>query len=704
MFDLDSGEYYEKVYAGILGKIIGVYLGRPIEGWTYEKIQRELGDITYFMNDRIPDAPPLIVTDDDIAGTFTFVRAIEDFGCSKELTSEQIGRTWLNYIIENRTILFWGGLGNATEHTAYLHLKQGIPAPHSGSRKLNGKILSEQIGAQIFIDGWSMLAPGDPGLAINLAGKAARVSHDGEAVTAAQFLAAMEAQAFTENDLMKIVDIALGFIPPASIISRLAGDLIAWHANLKDWREARLKIVEKYGYDRYGGVCHVVPNHALILLGLLYGNGDFDESLRIVNTCGWDTDCNSGNLGCLLGIRNGLAGLSVRQDWRSPVADRMYLPTVDGGNAVTDALREADHIVSMARRMNGMPDRRQKKGARYHFSLPGSLQGFFIEGSGSKDLAGRVRNEDESLRIDICPGADHHPVLVKTATFIPPEHKHMRWYELIASPALYSGQTLRAALTAAQTNRSSLCTRAAVQYYDHEDIISTADGPAEEIRPGETRIIQWQTRVPDGCPIVYAGVQIETGAEATLYLDWLTWDGDPCVRYCLPDCGGTMWQRAWVNAVDQTYDLKPELMRLIQNHGRGMMLTGTRDWQDLQISTHLIPHLIGAFGVAGRVQGLQRYYAVMIEKPNTARLIKMDHAEKTLAQGVLDWKEDEWIQVDLITSGDHIQCSVNGRQLLSCRDTHQPLLNGCVGMIVEEGCLGVESVSIGMPKDNQLDP
>ena len=27
-------DYAERVYAGVLGKVIGVYLGRPFEGWT----------------------------------------------------------------------------------------------------------------------------------------------------------------------------------------------------------------------------------------------------------------------------------------------------------------------------------------------------------------------------------------------------------------------------------------------------------------------------------------------------------------------------------------------------------------------------------------------------------------------------------------------------------------------------------------------
>src|SRR5512139_1912012 len=134
-------DYVERVYAGVLGKIIGVYLGRPFEGWQYDHILSELGEINYYVHDK--RGVPLVVTDDDISGTFTFLRAMPDYGNRRDLTPAQIGQTWLNYIIENRTILWWGGLGNSTEHTAFLRLKAGIDAPRSGSRDLNGKIVSE---------------------------------------------------------------------------------------------------------------------------------------------------------------------------------------------------------------------------------------------------------------------------------------------------------------------------------------------------------------------------------------------------------------------------------------------------------------------------------------------------------------------------------------------------------------------------------
>lgn len=118
-------DYAERTYAGILGKIIGVYLGRPVEHMTYDQIMTCLGEITYYVSER--RGFPLVMTDDDISGTLTFVRALTDHGIRRDLTAREIGHTWLNYIIENRTILWWGGLGNSTEHTAYLRLKRLNP-------------------------------------------------------------------------------------------------------------------------------------------------------------------------------------------------------------------------------------------------------------------------------------------------------------------------------------------------------------------------------------------------------------------------------------------------------------------------------------------------------------------------------------------------------------------------------------------------
>lgn len=135
-----------RTYAGVVGKLVGVYLGRAVEGWFYPDIERTFGEIDYYVHDRV--GHPLIVPDDDISGTFLFFRALEDNGYDPELSAAQIGKTWLNYIVEDLTVLWWGGLGRSTEHTAYLRLKNGIDAPASGSSALNGTGMSEQIGAR----------------------------------------------------------------------------------------------------------------------------------------------------------------------------------------------------------------------------------------------------------------------------------------------------------------------------------------------------------------------------------------------------------------------------------------------------------------------------------------------------------------------------------------------------------------------------
>ena len=236
-------------------------------------IQKRLGDIEYYVHDKLD--VPLIVTDDDIAGTFTFIRALEDHGTNPNISPEEIGDSWLNYLIKNRSVLWWGGLGQSTEHTAYLRLANGIKAPMSGSMAMNGQVVAEQIGAQIFIDGWAMVAPGDPDQAVKFAEAAARVSHDGEAVYGAKVLAAMEAMAFVENDIQKLIDIGLSYIPKDSVIARMIADLRSWHASDKDWRATRELLAANYGYDKYGGNCHMVPNHGLIIHSLLHGDGDF---------------------------------------------------------------------------------------------------------------------------------------------------------------------------------------------------------------------------------------------------------------------------------------------------------------------------------------------------------------------------------------------------------------------------------------------
>ena len=694
-------DYTERVYAGVLGKIIGVYLGRPFEGWTYERIMAELGEITYYVHHRL--GKPLIVTDDDISGTFTFLRALPDHGTRCSLTAEQIGQTWLNYLIEGRTILWWGGLGNSTEHTAYLRLKNGIPAPASGAIATNGKVVAEQIGAQIFIDGWGMVAPGDPELAADLARRAASVSHDGEAIYGAQVIAAMEALAFVEPRLTRLLDVATSLIPHDSIIYRLIHDIREWHTRDEDWRVTRQRIVAEYGYDKYGGNCHMVPNHALIHLALLYGEDDFQKSLMIVNTSGWDTDCNSGNVGCLLGIKNGLAGIEAGPDWRGPVADRLYLPTADGGRAITDAVIEAYHIVNLGRTLMGEEPLQPKSGARFHFELPGSVQGFLPEEDGFSGSAVQVENVvghsargERSLALRYHHVTHDCPARVATATFIPPAAAAMPGYGLLASPTLYPGQTVRAGLAADSANASPITCQLYVRRYGAGDALTRVYGPEAILAPGARHEFTWRLGDMGGAPIAEIGVELrsERRADGVVYLDYVTWDGEPDVTFAPPAEGGTMWRRAWVNGVDQFSEWAPEPYRLIQNAGRGLLIQGTREWRNYRAEAAITPHMVVAAGLAVRVQGMRRYYALLLCAGNKARLVKAMDGETILAEADYPWEFGQTLTLSLQAKGRHLEASIDGKPLFAVSDPGVPLDGGGVALVCEEGRVACPAVTV----------
>ncbi|MFN2208019.1 MAG: ADP-ribosylglycohydrolase family protein [Candidatus Promineifilaceae bacterium] len=683
-------DYLERVYAGVLGKMIGVYLGRPFEGWPYERIIRELGQVDYYVNDRLPDRPPLVITDDDICGTFTLLRALPDHDYNPAITARQIGQTWLNYVIEQRSMLWWGGFGFSTEHTAYLRLKNGIPAPQSGSAALNGKIISEQIGAQIFIDGWAMVAPGDPDLAASLAARAASVSHDGEAIYGAQMIAAMEALAFVEPDISRLIAGGLAQIPAGSIVYRLVNDILEWHELDDDWRKTRARIAARYGYDSYGGNCHIVPNHALIVLGLLYSGDDFQQAMKVVSTAGWDTDCNAGNLGCLMGIKNGLAGLDAGPDWRSPLADRLYLPSADGGRAITDAVIESVHVANAGRALRDLPPLAPKKGARFHFELPGSVQGFHTldESVTLRNVSGHSNYGHRALALQFSAAGR-----AATPTFIQPQEVEMGWYPLIASPTLFSGQVVRAGLSAERDAVANLF----IQVYDAGDRLMFIESPAISLAAGVYEEFSW--RVPDtaGRPIAGIGLAYRGEGDAVIYMDYITWSGTPELTLTVPagdsdDGPDTMWRRAWVDGIDLWQKTWPEPFRLVQNEGRGLLMQGTREWTDYEVQATITPTLMSAGGIALRVQGMRRYYALLLCDDGMARLIKAFDGDVVLGTAAHRWREEESYELRLQAQGALLRAWIDGELLFEVED--DALDGGAAAFVLQEGHMVSHSMTI----------
>jgi hypothetical protein len=157
-----------------------------------------------------------------------------------------------------------------------------------------------------------------------------------------------------------------------------------------------------------------------------------------------------------------------------------------------------------------------------------------------------------------------------------------------------------------------------------------------------------------------------------------------------------MWRRAWVNGVD-TYGERwwPEAYRLIQNEGRGLLIQGTREWTDYQVSASISPHMVEAAGIGARVQGLRRYYGLLLARDNKVRLVKALDGDNILAEADFRWSFGGVYELKLQVVGNRIIAGVDGKTLFDLEDNDRPLTGGGVALICEEGRLASEAVTVG---------
>ena len=216
--------------------------------------------------------------------------------------------------------------------------------------------------------------------------------------------------------------------------------------------------------------------------------------------------------------------------------------------------------------------------------------------------------------------------------------------------------------------------------------------------------------------IAEIGVEISSGrrADGTVYLDYLTWDGAPDVVLTRPAGGGTMWRRAWVDGVDQYDPWWPEHYRLVQNQGTGLLMQGSREWTDYRVSADVTPHTVKSAGIAARVQGLRRYYALLVCSDGKARLVKALDGNTVLAEADFAWQfgeapgplaqgplvlrpKDEGQRahdLSLEVAGTRLRAWIDGQQLFDVDDTDRPLTGGGVALVCQEGRTATQTVTV----------
>ena len=703
-------KYRDQIYAGVLGKIIGVYLGRPVEGWPYDKIRQQFDEIWYYKNHATK--APLIVPDDDISGTFAFFRALRDHGYRRNLSAEEIGNTWLNYIIENQTILWWGGLCRSTEHTAYLRLKEGIPAPRSGSEQLNGKSMAEQIGAQIFIDAWAMACPGKPDLAEKFARQAGSVSHDGIAVDAAVYLAVMEAMAFEEKNIDRLLDQGLAYVHNDQLRS-LINDVREHCAVASDWRTVRDWIAQEHGYDRYPGNCPMITNHLSLLMSLIMGGDDFHRACMIACSAGWDTDCNSGNVGALNGIRLGLDGFSKGADLRRAVADRLYVITSDGGSCVSDAVQQTREIYRAACMLAG--EKPNIPGERYSFEYPGSAQGFV---PWNRDAAGQVlmdlsnSGDDGSgsgLKISwkgLAKGT-HASVAVDTFTDLVPKGKEdTSYFEVLGSPALYENQTVTAKMEVPSKDAPDAAFY--IEYFDENDSLSVLKCADFRLEKGEN-IVRFKVPCTKGHPIYRLGICLTSDIRSDDYLILRSLDfgGAPenfsigrsleMTPSLTPWTTMTSWQKAFVSSADHWNPDYTATFSISHAEKNGVVTTGTSDWKDYIVSSRITLSMQDAAGLVLRACGHRRYYGAALTKGNAVIYRQEDGNRYILSEEIFDYQIDQTYDFSFAADGRKLTFFIDGNRAAEAMDG--TYTSGQAGYVVDRGAIVCDGFTVKAIRD-----
>lgn len=453
--------YIEQIYAGWLGKMIGIRQGALIEGWTSQKIQETYGEIEgYFTH----YDGKLFAADDDSNGPVFFLRALTDKKNGSTMSEKDVAEALLNYAPFEHGFFWWGGYGISTEHTAYLNLRNGMEAPESGSIKQNGHIVAEQIGGQIFIDCWGLVSPGNPKQAADLARKAASVTHDGEGVFGGIFIACCISAAFDKKTISEVLETGLQYIPAESAYAKMVRDVQRFHEKNQDnWRICLSWVQKNYGYDKYGGNCHIIPNAAIIVLSLLYGEGGFSKTLNICNMCGWDTDCNAGNVGAIMGVFAGMDGIDFSK-WAEELKDLLICSSTIGYFNIRTISEYAAELVMCAYQLEGkdLPEKWESIGLNHaencHFEFPGAVHGFLAYEQGTDE--GHiipVRNSSEfahsgqrSLCVEWKTAGKGKTLQVSRRSYYFPEEFYDSRYNPAFSPKVYPGQTIEGWIYAMQ--------------------------------------------------------------------------------------------------------------------------------------------------------------------------------------------------------------------------------------------------------------
>lgn len=240
---------------------------------------------------------------DDVYMDLTFVDVFEKEGLNASARSHAKAYAEADYIL-------W----HANQAGRY-NVLNGILPPKSGHWENNPH--ADDIDFQIEADFAGLMSPGMVNAATKICDKIGHIMNYGDGWYGGVYVASMYSLSFISNDVNYVVEEALKSIPVKSDFYQCMNDVIRWHKKYPDnWRKTWQEVQQKWGNaekcpDGIDADFNIDAkiNAAYIIIGLLYGNGDYGRTLDIATRCGQDSDCNPASAGGILGSIIGFSNL-----------------------------------------------------------------------------------------------------------------------------------------------------------------------------------------------------------------------------------------------------------------------------------------------------------------------------------------------------------------------------------------------------------
>ncbi|MEI6877157.1 MAG: ADP-ribosylglycohydrolase family protein, partial [Spirochaetota bacterium] len=551
--------------------------------------------------------------------------------------------------------------------------------------------------------------PGQPAEAARYAALAASVSHDGDGINGARFIAACIAAAFDSprrgtgtGAASALVEVGLSLVPPDSGYARVARAVVDFHARKPaDWRACQEFLLAEWGYDRWPGLCHMIPNAGVCVLALLYGDGDFCRTVEIATMCGWDTDCNAGNVGTIAAVLGGLDAIPAH--YRDPINDGIVLSGLPGSLNILDIPTFSRTLASIGYRLAGerVPDSIAAPLARgdgeaalhFDFALPGSTHGLRVSDPVNFGIAHRSGGDGRGsleFRFERMPregsGKLYYKPFYRRADFDDER------YSPTFAPTVRPGQRVAIRFRIERWEGERIAVTGYVrETFGARDIITTKPIFPD---PDKDCLLEFEVPPVDGSQIDELGL-IVTGFSGAarrdsgrLLVELFEVGGK--ARYAI-DIGKQVVEFGCVTPFSHDggrWTIEGGRMQLM-THENAASYTGGHSVGDQAVEALVKPLAGDSHLLALRCAGAMRGYFGGFDGPGRVSILKNDFGFSRLVSADFDWRPGQDYRLRLEAIGDTIGLLVDGVRLLTTRDaTHRAGMIGC-------GCLGAARALYG---------